>query len=202
MKKILRCAMAIMLALTVVVTFTACGETEQAEKAVDDTMQALQDATYDSDSEAAKAVQSEFDSLNITGLDEQDFMKALFGNLKYEITGSEKKDSDTVDVTMKVTNVDMENAADKWVAQAKTDMTNTNSDLYQAILSGNSTQMYKTLYDMLFDAIDENKDKTVTSEITVTVNKDDDGNWQMDPTSSDIDKMCGNIMEAMTNINW
>ena len=202
MKKALKSLLVAMLAVTVMLAFTACGEEEAAEKAVNSTMEALQEATLDEDSDAAKTLKKEIGSLNMPGLDEDPFVKALFGNMKYEITDTEKKDSDTVEVTMKVTNVDMKNAANKWVAQAKKDVTNTNSELYKAAVSGSTTKMYQVLFDSLFDQIDKNKSKTVTEEITVEVKKNDDGDWQMEPTSSDINKMCGNIMDAMASVQW
>ncbi|MEE3361963.1 MAG: hypothetical protein VZQ84_00225 [Anaerovoracaceae bacterium] len=202
MKKALKSLLVAMLAVTVMLAFTACGEEEAAEKAVNSTMEALQEATLDEDSDAAKTLKKEIGSLNMPGLDEDAFVKALFGNMKYEITDTEKKDSDTVEVTMKVTNVDMKNAANKWVAQAKKDVTNTNSELYKAAVSGSTTKMYQVLFDSLFDQIDKNKSKTVTEEITVEVKKNDDGDWQMEPTSSDINKMCGNIMDAMASVQW
>ena len=202
MKKALKSLLVAMLAVTVMLAFTACGEEEAAEQAVNSTMEALQEATLDEDSDAAKTLKKEIGSLNMPGLDEDAFVKALFGNMKYEITDTEKKDSDTVEVTMKVTNVDMKNAANKWVAQAKKDVTNTNSELYKAAVSGSTTKMYQVLFDSLFDQIDKNKSKTVTEEITVEVKKNDDGDWQMEPTSSDINKMCGNIMDAMASVQW
>ncbi len=118
----------------------------------------------------------------LTGLDVNmdDFHKHAFSRYSYEIgevTMAEDKKSAQVALT--ITNVSLLNAANNAAADFAT---YAESDDYQtAFAEGGRTPLFAKLVEYLYQHLDS--DELVTTSVTVTVTKDDSGNWSFDPSS-------------------
>ncbi len=111
-----------------------------------------------------------------------DFHTHAFNRYSYEVgdvTMSEDKKSAEVAVT--ITNVSLLGAANNAAADFAT---YAESDEYQtAYAEGGRTPLFAKLVEYLYQHLDN--DELVTSSVTVTVTKDDSGNWSFDPAGNE-----------------
>lgn len=109
-----------------------------------------------------------------------DFHTHAFSRYSYEVgevTMADDKKSAQVEVT--ITNVSLLGAANNAAADFAT---YAESDEYQtAFAEGGRTPLFAKLVEYLYQHLDS--DELVTSTVTVTVTKDDSGNWSYDPSN-------------------
>lgn len=195
-----------MTAVFVIGTFCGCAASEEkaAKEAADNGMKQLQKADLDKASDyigGLEGAEKNLKKYEKEGIDSDKLVKAIFGNMEYEIKDAEMKDDDTVDIKMEVTNVDMKKAASAWADAVRKDIRRSDSKLVKAYMeSGGSDYkaLYKAVFNMLVDKIDT-EDSTTTQNITVNAKKSG-GSYKLDFTEKQVNKIAGNLEDAFDDV--
>ncbi len=167
--------LALILALILVFALAGCdSQKKKAENAVEGLMKAFQEGDIETISEYLGEEAPEFTE------QEEDLVKAWFGNLEYKIISSEKEDDDTVIVTTEITAVDMEAVLQEYMQKV---MEAATSGKYDSFTEEEMTEEFMKMLEECFTAEDI---KTVTTEVDLTVQKDG-SDWVVN-SSEDLEK--------------
>lgn len=121
---------------------------------------------------------------SVEDLTSEELGKKLMGNMTFEILSSEK-DGDTATVTASITNTDL-----------FTVISDSFSKMLPLAFSGLSDEEMETsMNHILLSAIDSNKDKTVTKEVTIHLEKGENG-WIIVPDDPLLDAITGGAVSV------
>ncbi|MDD5986503.1 MAG: hypothetical protein PUC26_01580 [Eubacteriales bacterium] len=193
-----------LLLLVLVLVFGCCGcqsEVQDARQAVDDGMKQLQEGDLAEAADYFKGL-DDIDKVLGTyesyGVDLEQLTGAMFGQMNYEITDAEKMKDNTVRVKVKITNKDMNKAADAWAEAIQKDAADPNSTLYKTYQKSSIKGVYKVLFEKLTKEISAEKD-TVTENITVNVKKSGD-QWKAVLSEAQLNKISGSFEDALLGV--
>jgi len=175
LKRTLTGVLVLLLALCV----CACGasgpkEEEQVQAVVENTMAVFKNPSQNDlseflDEETASALSS-------YGVDMNEFLTAAFKHMSYtvnEVTVEE----DTAQVAMTVTNVNLDTAMADALAEFDTW---TDTDEAVAVYKESGEQgLYQKLFELLYAKIDEMGDATTSTDVTLALQKQEDGSWDV-----------------------
>lgn len=167
------------LVLLLVLCVCACGasgpkEEEQVQAVVENTMAVFKNPSQNDlseflDEETASALSS-------YGVDMNEFLTAAFKHMSYtvnEVTVEE----DTAQVAMTVTNVNLDTAMADALAEFDTW---TDTDEAVAVYKESGEQgLYQKLFELLYAKIDEMGDATTSTDVTLALQKQEDGSWDV-----------------------
>lgn len=188
MNRLPACALSLVLALCVAAGLAGCKpESEKAADALEPTLQSyLADKSGIKDADGLPApdyVDSETASvLDAYGIDVDELHRHCFARYCYEVLESSvSDDGKTASVKVSITNVSLAgaaaNAAADYAAFAQTE------DAQQAYASDGHAALLKKLFELLYAHLDS--DDLVTSEVTVSLTKGDDGAWGLAADGND-----------------
>lgn len=195
MKKAVKSIICIMLAAFFVCSLTGCGETEAAEKAVNEMFAAFKSGNIE---DAKKYVNLEdIKTSNAENYNTNDninmIFKGIFSRLDYKVISSEKLDKNTVKVTAEISAVDMKPVMVDFFKQIV-------SQALQNALNGtsfNEEEMKKKMEEIFLNEVDKEGRPTVSKSIDIVVEKTEDG-WKIKPNEifSDAVAVTGGFVKA------
>lgn len=181
--KKVRKILSLLLAVTMVISLTACGQ--KPEKAVDEFLKNCQKGklpsyyqTYDQDEQS------------------EELIKLILSKMTYKIEDTNQISDNEAQVTVKITSIDMRTAMIDIISEYM------NWSMNQ-ILSGNyyaQEQNDNKLMELFNNAIENNKDKTVTFTINVKVIKNSSGKWEVNVEDTLVDALTGGLYSSMQDI--
>ena len=204
MKKYMKTLLGVIMSAMLLFAFAGCGGSsssgspeDEAVAALDETLQAFQSA----DLERISQINGVGDALTEGGLDSdltQSVLICMFGHFEYELSEPEKVDDSHVNVPAKVSNVDMEVAANAWFANMMEYSMENAAEEDDAALQENAMAM-------LQDAIDATAEEEngIRSEDVVFPMVLEDGIWIIsdDMDESVVDAMLGGFMTVMADMS-
>ncbi len=189
MRKILKTSAALFMVLVMMLAMTGCGEIENAESAVNNMFKAYKNLNFEEAQEYI--IEEEVSEDSQAGLTEEMelFMKNLFDKLSYEIISSEKVDSDNVNVTTKITAIDMKVVLGDFVSAIM-------QYAFENAAEGLSDEEIEAQTERIFVECVEKPDlATVTNEIVIKVTKVD-GKWKVVSDETLNDAILGGLAAA------
>lgn len=187
MKKII----ATLLMMVLMVSLTACGGGESAEKATINTIEAVK--TYNKDALSKYLDYNDLVDVNESGSDTAeeegaDYIKNIFKNIDYKITSS-KENGDTAVVSAEITNIDMSNVFSLYIQEAMSiAMSQAFSEEAQS-----EEDMEEQMNQLLVNLIEENKTTTVTNNVDINLTKVDK-QWKVEVDENLQNALMGNLM--------
>ncbi len=167
---------------------SACGSKESPETAVTNYLNAFNTldtetiSLYSSEEYTGELLNDESGSAALS--------KEMLQNMSFEILSSEEK-GDTATVTVSITNTDAAIVLSEYVSSA-----------FGLIFSGLSEEeMDAKMTELLAAAFENNKESTVTNEVTLSLSKEND-QWKVLPDEEMLDAILGgmySIAESMSN---
>ncbi len=190
MKKMAKRIVAVVLLSVMAISLMSCGEIAKAEAAIDGMFESLTALDFEKANEFVDVdklgAESEDDSK-----DTKMFMRHLFDRLQYEIVSSEKVDGENVDVTVKITAVDMKPVLAEYLAEAL------KYSFSVAFKDPQPTdeEMAEKMEDIFMKCATKEDLKTVTNEVVVRVKKTD-GQWRVESEAALADALFGGLAAA------
>lgn len=168
-------------------SFVGCSSMESPETAVTNYLTAFQTIDLETLAKYSGATDEAASSETTTSVEDltsEELGKKLMGNMTFEILSSEK-DGDTATVTASITNTDL-----------FTVISDSFSKMLPLAFSGLSDEEMETsMNHILLSAIDSNKDKTVTKEVTIHLEKGENG-WIIVPDDPLLDAITGGAVSV------
>ena len=198
MKTIHKRLAALLLALLMLVAFCGCSSpTKQAEATVSGMFDAFKALDFE---KAQNYINVEDMKLSEVKEDEttdyEMFMKALFDRLDYTIISSEEVDSETVNVVVEITAVDMKVVlADYMVAALQYAFSNAFADPQPT-----EEEINKKMEELFVASATKENLATVTNEVTVKV-ENKDGKWKVISEDALVDAMFGGLIAATESLS-
>ncbi len=194
MKKTIKKITAVLLILAITVSFAGCGEISKAEKTVNNTFKALQNADFE---EASKYINLDDFFPNSTSsesvsesAESQALLEKLFSSLQYEFVSSEKIDKETVMVKVKVTTIDMKPVMTEFMKKLlEYSFANAFADPQP------TEETNKATMDMMLECLSAEDLALITNEVNIKVVKADK-NWKIDFTEDMADVLVGGMISA------
>ena len=193
-----RSLLALLLALLLGLSLTACGGRDSAQDVTEAAIQAFQALDSESLQQYWGASLTDGD----LGLDEEDairFLAPLTENLTYQVISAEEQEADgTAVVTVAFTNIDMGPVMSSFLSAALEDA------LSYASLPEEEQPTEEALSDryteMLIEAASQDglATKTTTVEVPLTLVEDQ---WTIDPNDSVLDAMLGGLLSAAESLD-
>lgn len=190
--------LALLLALLLGLSLTACGGRDSAQDVTEAAIQAFQALDSESLQQYWGASLTDGD----LGLDEEDairFLAPLTENLTYQVISAEEQEADgTAVVTVAFTNIDMGPVMSSFLSAALEDA------LSYASLPEEEQPTEEALSDryteMLIEAASQDglATKTTTVEVPLTLVEDQ---WTIDPNDSVLDAMLGGLLSAAESLD-
>ena len=198
MKKTTKNSISLLLAFTMLMSLTGCGEIKKAENTVVGLFDALKAADVEKVSEYMDA-----DDFKVEGDDEDSIVsdtemiiQNMFKQLDYKIISSEKKDDSTVIVTAEITNTDMKPVLGEFFAKAlQYAFANAFSDSQDSDEESN-----KKMEEMLIESLNKPDLATVTNTAYITVVKTEDKSWKIDSDDAFLNALLGGLYEAVKDM--
>ena len=198
MKKTTQISISLLLAFTMLMSLTGCGEIKKAENTVVGLFDALKAADVEKVSEYMDA-----DDFKVEGDDEDSIVsdtemiiQNMFKQLDYKIISSEKKDDSTVIVTAEITNTDMKPVLGEFFAKAlQYAFSNAFSDSQDSDEESN-----KKMEEMLIESLNKPDLATVTNTAYITVVKTEDKSWKIDSDDAFLNALLGGLYEAVKDM--
>ena len=190
--------LAAVFALAMLFCLTACsGGTEEAEATVDNMFAALQSDDFTTAQEyfVADTVELNMGTDEESGLDLKKVGDTIFSNLSYEIVAAEEVDSETVNVTVDVTAIDMQAVINQFMQDAMDYAVDT------ATADGeiSDEQMQADISAMLLENMQKDGVTTTTTEVVMQVVLVD-GSWQIAGNEDIVNALTGNLGIAASSI--
>ena len=166
--------------LAVSLMLAACslfgGEEGDVRDAVDATMKIFK---FAENSDAASfADQNTIDTLSAYGVDANEFLAYCFKHLEWEI-GDVKISGNTASVAVTITNINLgtalERAGELFETFSDTD------EAHELFDEQGESALVEKLFSYFYEVVDSGEVATTSSDVTVTVVKDDEGTWTVDP---------------------
>ena len=194
MKKTFKALLAVVLAVVMVFSLTACGAAKKAEKTVENYFTALCNKEFD---EAQKYIKADEKEEETTGGEEKKediandaFSQYFFDTFKYEIIESEKADSKTVNVKIKLDTADMTKILPEYLKYA------IGLGFSAAFDETYTDEMVdKKLNDFMVASLTSENTSRRQVEVTAKVVKID-GRWIIDADEKFIDAMTGGMISV------
>lgn len=178
---------ALLSTMVLMFSFVGCSSMESPETAVTNYLTAVQTIdleTLAKYSDTTDETASSETTTSVEDLTSEELGKKLMGNMTFEILSSEK-DGDTATVTASITNTDL-----------FTVISDSFSKMLPLAFSGLSDEEMETsMNHILLSAIDSNKDKTVTKEVTIHLEKGENG-WIIVPDDPLLDAITGGAVSV------
>lgn len=178
---------ALLSTMVLMFSFVGCSSMESPETAVTNYLTAFQTINLETlakYSGATDETASSETSTSVEDLTSEELGKKLMGNMTFEILSSEK-DGDTATVIASITNTDL-----------FTVISDSFSKMLPLAFSGLSDEEMETsMNNILLSAIDSNKDKTVTKEVTIYLEKGENG-WIIVPDDPLLDAITGGAVSV------
>ena len=193
MKKISKRFVALLLAMLMLVSLCACSSpTKEAEATVNGMFNAFQSLDFE---KAQKYIN--VSDMKVSQVDDDEttdyemFMKTLFDRLNYTIISSEEVDSETVNVVVEITAVDMKVVlADYMVSALQYAFANAFADPQPT-----EEETDKKMEELFVQSATKENLATVTNEVTIKVVKED-GSWKVVSEDSLVDALFGGLIAA------
>ena len=188
---------ALLLAILMLVSLCGCSTpTKEAEASVKGMFEAFKALDFE---KAEKYIDIEDMKLSQVEEDEttnyEMFMKTLFDRLDYTIISSEEVDSETVNVVVEITAVDMKVVlADYFVAALQYAFANAFADPEPT-----EEETNKKMEELFIASATKEGLTTVTNEVTIKVVKED-GNWKVTSEDTLVDAMFGGLIAATESL--
>lgn len=184
MKAKLKAIAFILCVLTMSIVLASCslfaGEEGAVHDAVDNAMKIFKNA--ENSDAVSFADQGVLDSLNVYGVDANEFLGYCFKHLEWEI-GDINLSGDTGTVALSVTNVNLGTALERAGEQFEEfAATHEAQELFNA--EGESA-LVKKLFSFLYELIDSGELETTTADVTLEVFKNEDGTWDINPDNNE-----------------
>lgn len=178
---------ALLSTMVLMFSFLGCSSMESPETAVTNYLTAFQTIDLETLAKYSGATDEAASSETTTSVEDltsEELGKKLMGNMTFEILSSEK-DGDTATVTASITNTDL-----------FTVISDSFSKMLPLAFSGLSDEEMETsMNHILLSAIDSNKDKTVTKEVTIHLEKGENG-WIIVPDDPLLDAITGGAVSV------
>lgn len=178
---------ALLSTMVLMFSFVGCSSMESPETAVTNYLTAFQTIDLETLAKYSGATDEAASSETTTSVEDltsEELGKKLMGNMTFEILSSEK-DGDTATVTASITNTDL-----------FTVISDSFSKMLPLAFSGLSDEEMETsMNHILLSAIDSNKDKTVTKEVTIHLEKGENG-WIIVPDDPLLDAITGGAVSV------
>ena len=206
--------MVALMACIMVFAMTACGgsdsatpaaepsATDEAVAALTESLDAFKNTDLDAINEmtGGSLVEETQESLGGDSKTTEQLIKAAFGHMEYTIGDAEEVDENTVNVKVKIKNVNMGMAVKEMYAGLITYVA-THQDVQE-----DDGQLAAKVIELLADAVEktaEEEDGIVEKEVTVKMVKEDD-QWKVDESadgySDVIDALTGGITDAFSSL--
>ena len=187
----------LLLAVLMLVSFCSCSSpTKEAEATVTGMFNAFQSLDFE---KAQNYIN--IDDIKLSQVEEDEttsyetFMKTLFDRLDYTIISSEEVDSETVNVVVEITAVDMKVVlADYMVAALQYAFANAFADPQPT-----DEEVSKKMEELFVASATKEDLATVTKEVTVKVAKGEDG-WKVVSEDSFADALFGGLIAAIESL--
>ena len=205
--------MVVLMAFIVVFALTACGggakpaaepsATDEAVTALSESLDAFKNADMDAINEMAGGDMIGEVQDTLGGDDEMTstFIKTIFGHMDYTVEDTEEVDENTVNVKVKIKNVDMMAAVKSMYSElilyaaTNPDITSDNDALTKKIVESLSASVENTAKE---------EDGVVEKEVTIKMVKKD-GQWKVDDCADNQEEILsvitGGIGDAMSSLN-
>ena len=198
MKTISKRLMAALLAILMLVSCCGCSSpTKEAEATISGMFNAFKDLDFE---KAENYI--DIDDMKLSQVEENEttnyeiFMKTLFNRLNYEIISSEEVDSETVNVVVKITAIDMKPVLADYMAAA---LQYAFSNAF-ANPQPTEEETNKKMEELFIASATKENLATVTNEVTVKV-VNEDGNWNVVSDDDLTDAMFGGLIAATEAIS-
>ena len=174
-----------------------CGETKQAEAAVNDTLAAIKALDFETlgDHLDVEDIMQSGESTSSL-LDTDVLMKNLFGKLEYEILSSKKIDGSTVMVKTKITAVEIAPVLEEFLAEAL-------DYLFSSLLASpqpSDETISAELEKIFVECLSKEDAANVTTEVDIKVVKV--GNiWQVETSEELASALLGGYDQALEDLN-
>ena len=176
-KKLLKCATALVAALVLSVSVSACGNSGDAvlvRDLVQATFESLAAPTKESLSQLP--VTTTVQKITEYGIDPVTFLTYCFKNLTYEVEDV-KVDGNKADVSLTVTNIPISTALD--TAAKRYDSFESSADAQKLFEEKGESGLFAKLFEFLYESIDAGGITPVTTEVVMHCEKGSDGNWKV-----------------------
>lgn len=196
MKKTVHTLVAVILILTLLFTFSGCGGLKTVEAEI--TVKNMLDAFKAQDFKRAENY-VDMDDITMEGFNEDTeqvvefIMNYLFDKIGYEIISSEQIDDDTVKVTTKITVVKLEPVLTEFLTYSMQLALNSSINAQSAL------ELEKKITDKFIEISERNNLETITEEVPITVEKNDDG-WEVEPDGYFTDVILGGLTDAANSL--
>ena len=197
MKKYSKMISFIIVLAMMVALLAGCGETKQAEAAVNDTLAAIKALDFETvgDHLDVEDIMQSGESTSSL-LDTDVLTKNLFGKLEYEILSSKKIDGSTVMVKTKITTVEIAPVLDEFLAEAL-------DYLFSSILASpqpSDETISAELEKIFVECLSKEDAAKVTTEVDIKVVKV--GNiWQVETSEELASALLGGYEQALEDLN-
>ena len=208
MKKILKITLGLIMSTMLLIAFTACGGSgeaqptpaEEAASALDVTLSALKSA----DMNAIKEISGDEDvfgeAAETFGSEEQTgaVLKAMFGHFDYTIGTPEQVDDTNVNVPVTVSNANMDKAVDTWFSDLMNyAMENPDIANDEEALQAKTIEILETSVDK----VAEGEEGIVTKDVVIPMVLVD-GKWQISEDVDDgvLDAILGGFVSAIEDL--
>ena len=197
MKKYSKTISFIIVLAMMVALLAGCGETKQAEAAVNDTLAAIKALDFETlgDHLDVEDIMQSGESTSSL-LDTDVLMKNLFGKLEYEILSSKKIDGSTVMVKTKITTVEIAPVLEEFLAEAL-------DYLFSSILASpqpSDETISAELEKIFVECLSKEDAAKVTTEVDIKVVKV--GNiWQVETSEELASALLGGYGQAVEDLN-
>ena len=193
MKTISKRLAAALLAILMLVSFCGCSSaTKQAESSVRGMFDAFKTLDFEKAGEYTN-----IDAMKLSKVEESEttnyemFMNALFNRLDYNIISSEEVDSETVNVVVKITAVDIKPVLGEYIVAAL------QYAFANAFANPQPTEeeTNKKMEELFIASASKEDLATVTNEVTIKVTKKDD-KWVIASDDTLVDAIFGGLLAA------
>ncbi len=190
MRKITQKIVLFMLALSLCLSVTGCGEKHPAAIAVDNMFTTFNKLDFEAASMYVDLNTLAFgeDANTITGDDEM-YMNNLFDKLSYKILKVDKIDENNAKVTTEITAIDMKPVMVEY-------FTNALEFALANVFTATEEEIDSGIKDIFIEAVSAPDLATVTNTVEIIVEKTENG-WQIQGSDELTDALYGNISEAL-----
>ena len=123
------------------------------------------------------------DVLGESGIEAKEFLSHSFMYLAYTVDDV-TVDGNAAQVKMTISNVNIDEAMSKALEEFDT-WTNKGDDALKVYQESGDQGLYRHLFDNFYQQIDEMSSKPVSTEVTVLMEKKEDGSWDMTSEGND-----------------
>ncbi len=192
MKKFLKSSLSLLLVAVMMLSLASCGATKKAETTVKNMLDSFKAGNLE---EMEKYVVGEVSTDSAETEKFTEYMASVFDKLEYEIVLSEQVDDSTVNVTAKITMIDMKPVLTDFFMEAlKFAFANALADPQPT-----QEEINKKTEEMFVTAVTKPDLATVTNEVVIRV-VNSEGEWKVEADDALTDAMFGGLVKAAEEI--